>query len=285
MRRLLGWVRLVHPFPSFLVAATAVAFAATAPGGLRGGQALRTFIMVLCSQLAVGAFNDYSDAELDALAKPEKPIPAGLVPRTAALTVAATSSLVTLVIAAGFGPPTLALGLLATSAGLVYDFPLKRTGLSWLPYVVGLPLLPLWAWSTVGHLPPSARWAYPIGVLLALALHIANALPDDAGDRRAGTRGLVQNLGRRRSLFLLVGSFAAAGALALSLVLPTATRDRWSAALASSGLMLGSLAIVLLHRVESKKTPFRLLAVASGLLAIGVARGTRSDALTPRGVR
>jgi hypothetical protein len=38
----------------------------------------------------------------------------------------------------------------------------------------------LWAWSAVGGLPPAAPWAYPIGVLLALALHLANALPDDA---------------------------------------------------------------------------------------------------------
>jgi len=227
--------------------------------------------MVLCSQFAIGALNEYCDAESDARAKPMKPIAAGLVPRAAALVIALAGVVITLILAASFGPATVALAVLATAAGLVYDFPLKRTPLSWLPYVAGLPLLPLWAWAAAGHVPRAAGWAYPIGVLLALSLHIANALPDDLDDRRAGTIGLVQLVGRHSSMVMLVCSFCTAGGLALALVAFSGGSQFWQPTVALIGLLCGSLAIALLFRSSTSTLAFKILAVASALLAIAVA--------------
>jgi len=164
--------------------------------------------MLAASQFAVGAFNDYCDADLDAAAKPGRPIPSGVVTRFGALMATVALLVATLALAASFGPSTLAFAVLGTGAGLAYDRLLKRTPWSWAPYVLGLPILPVWSWSTLGELPPAAGWAYPFGALLALALHLANALPDDKSDREASAGGLVQSLGRPASLVILFLSFS-----------------------------------------------------------------------------
>ena len=273
---LFGWVRLLHPFPSLVVAGTAVGFALTARPAVTLGDAARLFAMVLCSQFGVGSFNDYCDARLDTLSKPDKPIPAGLVPHQGALAAAVIFVLLTLALAASYGAGSLALGSLAMAAGLLYDFPLKRTAFSWLPYVLGLPLLPLWAWSTVGVLPDAARWAYPVGALLALALHLANALPDDATDRAAGTGGLVQLIGRRYSILLLFGSFALASGLAVVLLWSTASAVPGAQTLSLLGVAVGTGALLLAARSASSRAAFKLLAVGCALLAVGVASSITS---------
>ena len=65
----IAWFRLLHPFPSLVVAATGVGFAALAsPHPLALDHAARIFCMLAASQFAVGAFNDYCDADLDEVA-------------------------------------------------------------------------------------------------------------------------------------------------------------------------------------------------------------------------
>jgi 4-hydroxybenzoate polyprenyltransferase len=272
--RLGAWVRLTHPFPSLVVAFTGVGLAWEATSNsLPSGDLVRLFGLFLCSQLTVGTFNEYCDAPLDAVGKPGKPIPSGQVPRTAALGLAIALSLVTLGLGLSFGLPTLGLTILGTGAGLIYDYPLKRTRWSWLPYVVGIPILPLWAWTAVGVLPRSAIWAYPIGTLLALALHLANALPDDAGDRAAGAAGLVQLLGMRRARLLL--GFAYCTALVLiGIVLSMGPSPSMVAiALIACGMLIGTVGVVIALRPRPSRLGFGALAVGAGLLALGVVAG------------
>ena len=81
--RLLGWVRLTHPFPSILdgVVSGATASLAGAPPDL----AVRIGLAMTLLQLGIGTVNDVVDAPHDAGRKPGKPIPAGLVGGRAAL--------------------------------------------------------------------------------------------------------------------------------------------------------------------------------------------------------
>ena len=271
LRRALGWFRLLHPFPSLVVASTGLGFAALAsPRALAPDHAARLACMLAASQFAVGAFNDYCDADLDAAAKPGRPIPAGVATRGGALLATAALLAAALALAASFGPATLALAVLGTAAGLVYDRLLKRTPWSWAPYVLGLPILPLWSWSTLGELPLAAGWAYPFGALLALALHLANALPDDESDREARVGGLVQFLGRPASLVILFLSFGLA--LAFGLVVGYLARGPQPHGLAILlGGIIGLVALALASRAATDRAAFPLLAVGSALLAIGVA--------------
>jgi 4-hydroxybenzoate polyprenyltransferase len=265
-----AWLRLLHPFPSVVVALTGLAFAwLAAPSTLGPWEIPRLLGLFLSSQLAIGAFNDFCDAELDAVAKPFKPIPSGAVPRRAALAIAALLVATTLWLGATFGATTLLLTVPATAAGLLYDFPFKRTRWSWLPYVLGVPLLPLWAWSAVGTLPAAAVWTYPVGALLALSLHLANALPDDLGDRAVGSHGLVQWMGPARARWLLCIAFA--GALGLAVIVLALRGETISWALGGLGGSTGAFGILRSTRQSPSAAGFRLLAVGSGLLGIAVA--------------
>ncbi|MBM2811298.1 MAG: UbiA prenyltransferase, partial [Chloroflexi bacterium] len=215
--------------------------------------------MLAFSQFAVGAFNDYCDADLDAASKPSRPIPSGVATRQGALlaTVALLAS--TLALGASFGPSTFAFTVLGTFPGLAYDRFLKRTPWSWAPYVLGLPILPLWSWSTLGELPSAAAWAYPFGALLALALHLANALPDHESDREASAGGLVQFLGRGHSLVMLFVSFGLA--LVFSLVVGFLTQGPKVYGLAILlGGSIGLIALIMAIRPVTDRAAFPLLA-------------------------
>src|SRR5947209_823262 len=81
MRRLAATLRLIHPFPVSVVLATTFFLLLIANHGVPEWAFLaRAFGVVLFSQIAVGALNDYVDKGVDARTQPDKPIPAGLVP-------------------------------------------------------------------------------------------------------------------------------------------------------------------------------------------------------------
>jgi 4-hydroxybenzoate polyprenyltransferase len=103
---------------------------------------------------------------------------------------------------------SLLLVIAMTAAGLVYDLWLKRTVASFLPYIFGLPILPIWAWICVRDAPARLWLTYPLGVLVGFGLHLANALPDAERDRSGGVQGIVQVVGTRAALILCLGSFA-----------------------------------------------------------------------------
>jgi 4-hydroxybenzoate polyprenyltransferase len=163
-------------------------------------------------QFAIGAANDWCDVDLDAIAKPGKPIPAGLVSRPVAAMVAfacAGGGLAAAALATDGGPtgpralPTAALIL---AIGLVYDAWLKRTAWGWLAFAVAFPLLPLYAWyGAAGYAPPRAELVLPVAFLAGPALQLANGLVDIERDAMAGVAGLAGAIGRRRSLALLIG--------------------------------------------------------------------------------
>ncbi len=69
--------RLVHPFPSVLDAIVTGLLAALAGGGAAVVGMLAVAMLLL--QFSIGTVNDLADAAADAVAKPWKPIPAGVV--------------------------------------------------------------------------------------------------------------------------------------------------------------------------------------------------------------
>lgn len=204
-----GYARLIHPFPVAMNAVAAVAFALLAAHGRTGGRAaLLIAAAIIGSQATVGVVNDLRDRDLDAVAKPGKPLVSGRVTVRGAACVGIVMLAVALVAGAALGRLSLLLVIAMTAAGLVYDLWLKRTAVSFLPYIFGLPILPIWAWICVRDAPTRLWLTYPLGVLVGFGLHLANALPDAEQDHRGGVRGIVQVVGTRAALFLCLGSFA-----------------------------------------------------------------------------
>jgi 4-hydroxybenzoate polyprenyltransferase len=152
-------------------------------------------------QFAIGAFNDFFDVDLDIVAKPEKPIPAGAISRPAAAAVGVLAGGGGLVVAAVYGAPVLLLATAMLACGLAYDIILKRGPLGWVCFAVALPLLPVYAWfGATGVMPPRAELLLPLAALAGPALQLANGLVDLERDSALGVRGLPGVLGRTGSL-------------------------------------------------------------------------------------
>ncbi|MHB8644948.1 MAG: UbiA family prenyltransferase [Thermomicrobiales bacterium] len=242
--RIRGYCRLIHPFPVAMNAVAAVAFASLAVHGWPGGWAvLLIAAAIIGSQATVGVVNDLRDRDLDAVAKPDKPLIAGRVTVRGAACLGTVMLAMALVAGLAIGRRSLLFVVAMTAAGLIYDLWLKRTALSFLPYIFGLPLLPIWAWICVREAPPRLWLTYPLGVLVGFGLHLANALPDAERDRVGGIRGIVQVVGRPSALMLCLGSFALT--IVIVLALTAARRD------VAVFVLIGGAAVFLLGATAS----------------------------------
>lgn len=169
-----------------------------------------TGVAMTLLQLGIGTTNDVVDAPRDADRKPGKPIPAGLVRRGAAIRVAVACFLGGLALAWTRSAAAGALGGAVVAIGLAYDLRLKGTAWSWLPFAVGIPILPVFGWLAVrSDLPASFAVLVPVAVLGGAALAIGNALVDVERDRAAGATSIAAALGAERAGLLAAGLFVA----------------------------------------------------------------------------
>jgi 4-hydroxybenzoate polyprenyltransferase len=196
--RAAGVVRLTHPFPSLLDGIATAVFALVA--GALPADALRLGVAMTSIQVAIGTVNDLVDAPADAVAKPAKPIPSGLVPPGVGRLVAGIAVGVAVVLSIPSGWGTVALGLVCLAVGLTYDFALKGTAWSWLPFAVGIPLLPVFAWyGAVGTLPATFAVLIPTAVAAGAALAIGNAIADLERDEASGVTSIATALDAERA--------------------------------------------------------------------------------------
>jgi len=160
-------------------------------------------------QAGIGVVNDVVDAPADAVAKPAKPIPAGLVSRAAAMGVAAAAMLLGLGLSAGSGWGTVLIALAILAVGLAYDLRLKGTAWSWLPFAVGIPILPVYAWyGAVGTVPAEFGVLIPAAVAAGAALAIGNARADLERDAASGVASIATRLGQRAAWAWQMALFA-----------------------------------------------------------------------------
>ena len=171
---------------------------------------------MMALQLGIGAVNDLVDAQRDAGRKPGKPIPAGLVPRSAARLIALSAFGLGLLLAASAGPLLFGLAVVVIAIGLAYDLVLKGTAWSWLPFAVGIPVLPVFGWAgATGGLAPMFAVLVPAAVAAGAALAIANSRVDVERDREAGASSVALALGEGTARVVeiaLLGGIAAAAA-------------------------------------------------------------------------
>lgn len=167
-------------------------------------------------QCSIGALNDLHDAPDDAGRKPGKPLPAGLVSVPIARSVVIGGA------AIGFGVGALidgrvgALALVVLLIGYGYDLVFKGTAWSWLPFAVGIPILPVYGWLGAGSdLPTFFAALVPMGVLAGAALAIANARADLERDRAAGAVSIATRFGLEGSWRLQACVWAATALVAL----------------------------------------------------------------------
>ena len=105
-------------------------------------------------QASIGALNDVHDAPDDAGHKPGKPIPAGLVSVPAAWAVVVMGAVLGIVLGTLADVRVGMLAVVVLLIGYGYDLVAKGTAWSWLPFALGIPLLPVYGWlGATGDLP------------------------------------------------------------------------------------------------------------------------------------
>ncbi|MFG1889497.1 UbiA family prenyltransferase [Micromonospora sp. NPDC049051] len=206
----LGLVRASHPEPA--AAVTTVAGLLAWGVGHRPAGVVAVVLTVASSQLAVGWANDALDADRDAtVGRTDKPVAAGEVGRRVTAVAAAVAALATpaLALALATGATAALCATLGLVSALLYDWPLKSTPVSVLPYAVSFGSLPAFVVLALpgAVLPPV--WLVAAAACLGAGAHFANVLPDLADDARTGVRGLPHRLGP-------AGSRAAAALLLLA---------------------------------------------------------------------
>jgi protoheme IX farnesyltransferase len=211
--RALALLRSAHPEPG---GAVTVALTLLAVGvGHRGWSIVGVAAAVGATQLSVGWVNDWLDADRDrAAGRTDKPVASGGIGRRTVGVAGLISALAVPFLGLPFGwAATVCISVVMVFA-LLYDWPLKSTPLSLLPYLVAFGALPAFVVLTLpgDRLPP--WWLVAAGALLGGGAHFANVLPDLADDAATGVRGLPHRLGARASQLA-----AAAFLLAATLVL------------------------------------------------------------------
>lgn len=213
-RTVIGLVRACHPGPTAVVTLTASTLSIAAG---RGGEAVWVGSAVLAGQLSVGWSNDFLDRERDREARRvTKPAATGNVSER----LIASAALIALLSAVAFSFMSGWRAAIAHLAGVAaawgYNFGLKGTSASPVPYAIAFGLLPAFVTLGLPGHPWPAWWVTVAGALLGAAAHFTNVLPDVHADIAAGIRGLPHRIGERRSRFAAAGLLAVASLLLIA---------------------------------------------------------------------
>lgn len=214
-----AWIRIIRPVNALVAGFAGVLATVIASGTLPGGYWF-VFLVVLFITAAGNVINDYYDADIDAINKPERPIPSGAISRRQALGYAAGLFLAGNLLAFACAP--LPLTLIATFNSL----------LLWL-YAAYLKTTPLFGNLSVAYLASSI---FLFGGALQGTEGILSTLPvagatfgvmlarelvkdgeDIPGDEAHGARTFPIRYGLR--LTLILAFLCAAGGILVSLLL------------------------------------------------------------------
>ena len=184
------------------------------------------------------------------------------------------------------GPWLVALALVVLAIGLAYDLRAKGTVLSWLPFALGIPLLPVYGWyGATGELPSVFVALVPSAAIAGTALAIANALVDMERDEAAGVRSIALVLGARAAGWLVVILYAVVTLLAVATAVLLGAPTGWTVAILLAAVVPlagAALGLVAASRpgTSQRELALEIQAVGMGLLAvawlgaIGAATGT-----------
>ncbi len=180
---------------------------------------------VLTGQLIVGWSNDLVDYSDDLLhERQNKPLVSGSISLSSLKWSCALAgvALLTLTIV---GPLTGRFGLahlLAVVSAIAYNFKLKATPFSFLPYAFSFGLLPVIILGATAQ--PSKLWMVVVGATFGIGVHLANVFKDLENDRSSGIYGLPQILGVEKSRIGCTISFGSGG---LVMALNTGEKSAW----------------------------------------------------------
>jgi 4-hydroxybenzoate polyprenyltransferase len=230
---------------------------------------------MLFLQAAIGTANDLLDEPADRRHKPGKPLPRGLISRTAARALLGGALTAGLVLSALSGPIVLGVAVAGVSTGLAYDRWFKGTAWSWLPFTIGIPLLPVYAWlGATGGLPAAFVVLVAAAMAAGGALAIANQAADMERDLAAGVTSAATLLGERGAWRATVALHGVVLAIAAGSLAAIGGRGAGIALAVTGGvLLLAGLAIAHGGGPKRREQAWEVEALGIGVLATGWVAG------------
>ena len=224
-RLLRGLLDLVRPGNA--VAAAVLTFTGTfvaAGDGVWGAGVPPTVAAVIATAAATGggnAVNDYFDRDIDAVNRPNRPIPRGAVSARGALAFAVACFALAVVAAATLPPVALAIAVVNATALAAYTRLFKRLpGVGNLVVALLTGSTFLFGGAAVGRpLAPGLLVMAGLATAATLGRELVKDVEDIAGDREEGLRTLPIVAGERTAL---VFAAVAVGASVLASGLPAA---------------------------------------------------------------
>ena len=156
---------------------------------------------ILLGQFVVGWSNDLIDFPKDkAAGRIKKPLVAGTITEEAlriSLGIALPSALIVSLLSP-LGVSGTAIHFIGLLSATAYNFKLKSTLLSVVPYIVSFGALPWAIYVAAGNTPPT--WIVLGFILFASAFHFLNVIKDLEADIDQKVMGLPQVLGQKKSI-------------------------------------------------------------------------------------
>ena len=156
---------------------------------------------ILLGQFVVGWSNDLIDFPRDkAAGRIKKPLVAGTITEEAlriSLGIALPSALIVSLMSP-LGVSGTAIHFIGLLSATAYNFKLKSTLLSVVPYIVSFGALPWAIYVAAGNTPPT--WMVLGFILFASAFHFLNVIKDLEADIDQKVMGLPQVLGQKKSI-------------------------------------------------------------------------------------
>ncbi|MHB0928265.1 MAG: UbiA family prenyltransferase [Candidatus Nanopelagicales bacterium] len=251
-----------HPIPAMAVTSMSAGLGALAE--LPIGRGALMVCAIFTGQLSIGWCNDYLDAERDrAVMRHDKPVAVGsLKPRVAAVAaVAALAASLALSVALGWAGGGAAAVIVL--CGWAYNFGVKATVWSWLPYALAFGMLP--AVATLSAVPARwpAAWALSAGALLGVAAHLANVLPDLGDDLDMGIRGLPHRIGGTATAWSAAGILLIASAVIL--FGPIGQPDAWRWAGFAAATVVAAVAVRVAYTDPASRRVFQAITLIAAL--------------------
>ena len=253
-----------HPVPT--VAVTVLATVLVVSAGNDVTTVAVAAAAVLTGQLSIGWSNDMIDVRRDAASgRQDKPLAAGTVSGRAVASATAVALVATLALSMALGWRAGLAQLCVVAGGWVYNYPLKSTPLSPLPFFVAFGALP--AVATLAPPDPASppAWVLVAAGLIGVSAHFGNVLPDFDEDAAAGVRGLPHRLGSFGSAVTATLCAVAASGITVAGARPPGV---WGAVALVAAVGLAAAGLVVVRRQPSSEAAFY---TSMAVAAIGVA--------------
>ena len=195
MSTAIALLKATHPGPAICV--TIVALILGVAVDVTPVRLVILGFVVLAGQASIGLSNDLLDAGRDrAVGRTDKPVALGLIRERTVGAWAVGCAMASVASSVVLSPWVTIVNLVFLVSAWGYNFGLKNTVFSVVPYLVSFGLLPLIVTLSRPDPLPTTWWAMGMGALLGAAAHFTNVLPDLDDDRRTGIRGLPHRMGR-----------------------------------------------------------------------------------------